>query len=158
MGPVELCGSVDCGFVQHQYLDDSVVHDSRRSVVVAGVAIYLDRLLLLRRLREHDGPHWCRVPHWLPRRQQSVLWYLGKLVADIQPSCYGFVCVLPLEFWEILSDWTCPLTRSRIACVWYGVQSYIGGHCVYLMISSIWKRWVRGDPFSVSPLRISYAC
>ncbi|KAL1896951.1 uracil permease [Ceratocystis pirilliformis] len=29
------------------------------------------------------------------------------------------------------------------ACIWYGVQSYIGGHCVYLMIRSIWKSWDR---------------
>ena len=35
-------------------------------------------------------------------------------------------------------------TRSLtgIACIWYGVQAYIGGHCVYLMIRSIWKSWV----------------
>ncbi len=34
------------------------------------------------------------------------------------------------------------------ACVWYGVQSYIGGHCVYLMIRAIWKSWVS---FTLSP-------
>ncbi|KAK3390142.1 uracil permease-like protein [Podospora didyma] len=34
--------------------------------------------------------------------------------------------------------------RAAMACVWYGVQSYIGGHCVYLMIRSIWKSWDRG--------------
>ncbi|KAM0297994.1 hypothetical protein ACHAPM_009276 [Fusarium culmorum] len=28
-----------------------------------------------------------------------------------------------------------------MACVWYGVQAYIGGNCVYLMIRSIWKSW-----------------
>ncbi|KAK3353358.1 permease for cytosine/purines, uracil, thiamine, allantoin-domain-containing protein [Lasiosphaeria hispida] len=33
--------------------------------------------------------------------------------------------------------------RAAMACVWYGVQSYIGGHCVYLMIRSIWLRWDR---------------
>ncbi|KAL2165051.1 hypothetical protein VTH06DRAFT_347 [Thermothelomyces fergusii] len=33
--------------------------------------------------------------------------------------------------------------RAAMACVWYGVQSYIGGHCVYLMIRSIWKSWDR---------------
>lgn len=31
----------------------------------------------------------------------------------------------------------------RTACVWYGVQTYIGGHCVYIMIRSIWKSWDR---------------
>ncbi|OAQ90063.1 uridine permease Fui1 [Purpureocillium lilacinum] len=29
--------------------------------------------------------------------------------------------------------------RAAMACVWYGVQAYIGGQCVYLMIRAIWK-------------------
>lgn len=33
--------------------------------------------------------------------------------------------------------------RAAMACVWYGVQSWIGGHCVYLMIRSIWLSWDR---------------
>ncbi|KAI1633373.1 permease for cytosine/purines, uracil, thiamine, allantoin-domain-containing protein [Biscogniauxia mediterranea] len=33
--------------------------------------------------------------------------------------------------------------RAAMACIWYGVQSYIGGHCVYLMIRSIWLSWNR---------------
>ena len=33
------------------------------------------------------------------------------------------------------------LNRSVMACVWYGVQSWIGGTCVYLMIRSIWPSW-----------------
>src|SRR4051812_33740863 len=28
-----------------------------------------------------------------------------------------------------------------MACVWYGVQSWIGGTCVYLMIRSIWSSY-----------------
>ncbi|CCC11957.1 unnamed protein product [Sordaria macrospora k-hell] len=35
------------------------------------------------------------------------------------------------------------LNRAAMACIWYGVQAYIGGHCVYLMIRSIWKAWDR---------------
>ncbi|QPG94654.1 hypothetical protein C2857_006643 [Epichloe festucae Fl1] len=35
------------------------------------------------------------------------------------------------------------LNRAAMACVWYGVQAYIGGNCVYLMIRSIWKSWDR---------------
>ncbi|KKA28430.1 hypothetical protein TD95_003042 [Thielaviopsis punctulata] len=35
------------------------------------------------------------------------------------------------------------LNRAAMACIWYGVQAYIGGHCVYLMIRSIWKSWDR---------------
>ena len=30
------------------------------------------------------------------------------------------------------------LNRAVMACVWYGVQAWIGGECVYLMIASIW--------------------
>ncbi|KAI0450433.1 permease for cytosine/purines, uracil, thiamine, allantoin-domain-containing protein [Xylaria acuta] len=35
------------------------------------------------------------------------------------------------------------LNRSVLAAFWYGVQAYIGGHCVYLMIRSIWLSWDR---------------
>ncbi|KAK4099198.1 hypothetical protein N658DRAFT_430438 [Parathielavia hyrcaniae] len=33
--------------------------------------------------------------------------------------------------------------RAAMACVWYGVQAYIGGHCVYIMIRAIWLSWDR---------------
>ncbi|RKU47271.1 hypothetical protein DL546_009055 [Coniochaeta pulveracea] len=33
--------------------------------------------------------------------------------------------------------------RAAMACIWYGVQSYIGGKCVYLMIRAIWLSWDR---------------
>ena len=33
------------------------------------------------------------------------------------------------------------LNRAVMACIWYGVQSWIGGECVYLMIRSIWPSW-----------------
>ncbi|KAF1994913.1 uracil permease [Amniculicola lignicola CBS 123094] len=31
--------------------------------------------------------------------------------------------------------------RAAMACIWYGVQAWIGGQCVYLMIRSIWNSW-----------------
>ncbi|KAK3078342.1 hypothetical protein LTS18_007764, partial [Coniosporium uncinatum] len=31
--------------------------------------------------------------------------------------------------------------RAAMACIWYGVQSWIGGECVNLMIRSIWNSW-----------------
>ncbi|KAF2468868.1 uracil permease [Lindgomyces ingoldianus] len=31
--------------------------------------------------------------------------------------------------------------RAAMACIWYGVQAWIGGECVYLMIRSIWNDW-----------------
>ncbi|KAK4186427.1 permease for cytosine/purines, uracil, thiamine, allantoin-domain-containing protein [Podospora australis] len=33
--------------------------------------------------------------------------------------------------------------RAAMACIWYGVQAYIGGHCVYIMIRAIWTSWDR---------------
>jgi NCS1 family nucleobase:cation symporter-1 len=36
--------------------------------------------------------------------------------------------------------------RAIMACVWYGVQGWIGGTCVYLMIRSIWNNWRNEDP------------
>ncbi|XDG09420.1 hypothetical protein ABKA04_009035 [Annulohypoxylon sp. FPYF3050] len=42
--------------------------------------------------------------------------------------------------------------RAAMACIWYGVQSYIGGECVYLMIRSIWLSWDRDRiPNTFSP-------
>ncbi|KAK0643264.1 permease for cytosine/purines, uracil, thiamine, allantoin-domain-containing protein [Cercophora newfieldiana] len=43
--------------------------------------------------------------------------------------------------------------RAAMACVWYGVQAYIGGHCVYLMIRAIWLSWDRNTirPGDFSP-------
>ncbi|KAI2620854.1 permease for cytosine/purines, uracil, thiamine, allantoin-domain-containing protein [Xylaria nigripes] len=35
------------------------------------------------------------------------------------------------------------LNRAVLSAFWYGVQAYIGGHCVYLMIRSIWLSWDR---------------
>lgn len=37
------------------------------------------------------------------------------------------------------------------ACIWYGVQAYLGGNCVYIMIRSIWKSWVCLTPGGVQP-------
>ncbi|KAH9877746.1 hypothetical protein J1614_002963 [Plenodomus biglobosus] len=31
--------------------------------------------------------------------------------------------------------------RATMACIWYGVQAWIGGQCVYLMIRAIWNSW-----------------
>jgi NCS1 family nucleobase:cation symporter-1 len=31
--------------------------------------------------------------------------------------------------------------RAAMACIWYGVQAWIGGTCVYLMIRAIWNDW-----------------
>ncbi|KAK8151847.1 permease for cytosine/purines, uracil, thiamine, allantoin-domain-containing protein [Phyllosticta citrichinensis] len=31
--------------------------------------------------------------------------------------------------------------RAAMACIWYGVQAWIGGECVQLMIRAIWNNW-----------------
>ncbi|TGO88914.1 hypothetical protein BPOR_0134g00010 [Botrytis porri] len=31
--------------------------------------------------------------------------------------------------------------RAAMACIWYGVQAWIGGECVQLMIAAIWPSW-----------------
>lgn len=31
--------------------------------------------------------------------------------------------------------------RAAMACIWYGVQAWIGGECVELMIRAIWNNW-----------------
>lgn len=44
--------------------------------------------------------------------------------------------------------------RAVMACIWYGVQSWIGGTCVYLMIRSIWPSWdsyAEGEPNNSMP-------
>jgi NCS1 family nucleobase:cation symporter-1 len=33
--------------------------------------------------------------------------------------------------------------RAAMACIWYGVQAWIGGECVTLMISAIWPSYTR---------------
>ena len=37
------------------------------------------------------------------------------------------------------------LNRAVMACVWYGVQSWIGGQCVFLMIAAIWPSFGNSD-------------
>ncbi|KAK4998129.1 uracil permease, partial [Elasticomyces elasticus] len=46
--------------------------------------------------------------------------------------------------------------RAAMACVWYGVQAWIGGTCVYLMIRSIWTSWDHyGDGGSKNTMPVS---
>lgn len=56
---------------------------------------------------------------------------------------HSFYRLVLIHTWRIFSFHECSLlTLVETACIWYGVQAYIGGHCVYLMIRSIWKAWV----------------
>ena len=81
MGALELCRLLDRRLVQHQHLDDLVVHDRRRPVVVAVVAMRLDRLCHLRLLHLLNRPHRRHLPYRVPRCQPLVVRYLGEFVA-----------------------------------------------------------------------------
>ncbi|KUI63657.1 Uracil permease [Cytospora mali] len=52
----------------------------------------------------------------------------------------GFPVVSRASFGVWGSLWPI-FNRAAMACIWYGVQAYIGGECIYLMIRSIWKSW-----------------
>ncbi|TWU78626.1 hypothetical protein ED733_005141 [Metarhizium rileyi] len=53
---------------------------------------------------------------------------------------FSVVTRAPFGIWG--SMWPV-LNRAAMACIWYGVQAYIGGSCVCLMIRSIWLSWDR---------------
>lgn len=50
----------------------------------------------------------------------------------ISRSSFGIVG----SYWPVFN-------RAGMACIWYGVQSWLGGQCVQLMIRSIWPQAVR---------------
>ncbi|KAF8251284.1 hypothetical protein K440DRAFT_659047 [Wilcoxina mikolae CBS 423.85] len=52
----------------------------------------------------------------------------------------GFPVVARSSFGVWGSLWPV-FNRAAMACIWYGVQSWIGGTCVYLMIRSIWAKY-----------------
>ncbi|KAF2398804.1 hypothetical protein EJ06DRAFT_523008 [Trichodelitschia bisporula] len=52
----------------------------------------------------------------------------------------GFPVVSRSSFGIFGSLWPV-FNRAAMACIWYGVQAWIGGTCVYLMIRAIWSKW-----------------
>lgn len=93
MGPLELCRLLGRRLLQHQHLDDLILHGRRGSVLVAGVALRLDRLLHRRCVRVSDRAHWRDLPHRLPGRVARQLRHLGCSLARLQSCCHG-VCVV----------------------------------------------------------------
>jgi len=67
MGSVELRRLLGRRLVQHQHLDDLVVHDRWWSLLVAVVAVCLARLLHFRLLHLPDRSHRRHLPHRIPR-------------------------------------------------------------------------------------------
>lgn len=89
MGSLELCRILDRRQRQHQHLDDFLVDDCGWAFVVASLALRLDRLWDFCRFHHHLWSCWCCLPPQFSGFEQSVLWYLGKYMAGVQPCCYG---------------------------------------------------------------------
>lgn len=101
MGCLELCWVLDCRLVQHQYVDDIIVHDCCWPIVVAIMVVRLDWLCYCRMLHLLDWPHWCNVPYRFPCCKQVFVRHLGKLVACLQSRCHG----LCLVWCAVLDRW-----------------------------------------------------
>lgn len=72
--------------------------------------------LLHRRLhRVYHWKNWCDISHKFPNRVRASFGIWGSL-------------------WSVFN-------RAAMGCIWYGVQAWIGGECVQLMIRAIWKSW-----------------
>ncbi|KAL1866748.1 hypothetical protein VTK73DRAFT_4540 [Phialemonium thermophilum] len=93
MGALEPGRLLDCRLLQHQHVDDLVFHDRRRSLMVAVLAVRLDRLLHRGRLRVRHRPYRGHLPHRIPRSQQILLRRLGESLAGLQPRCHGMYMV-----------------------------------------------------------------
>ena len=89
MGALEFRRLLDCRLVQHQHLDDLVFYDHWWSVLVAVVAVRLDRVLHLRVLRVLDGTNRRNLSYQLSGHLSCFIWYMGFLVASVQQSCHG---------------------------------------------------------------------
>jgi hypothetical protein len=72
-----------------EYVDDLVVDDRCRAVVVAVVDLRVDRVLYFGLLCLCDGSNRCRLPHLVSRDIASLIRGLGLSVAGVQPGSYG---------------------------------------------------------------------
>lgn len=60
MGSMELCGVLDCGFVQHQHMDDFIINDCGGLVMVAVMAL---RVVSSRKAK-HIGRMFLTMHDW----------------------------------------------------------------------------------------------
>lgn len=89
MGTVELCRLLDCRLLQHQHVDDRILSRCIGCLMVAGVALCVDRIRHSSHVPRHDRSHRRSLSHWVPRCQQSQFRYLGWVMARLQPRSYG---------------------------------------------------------------------
>lgn len=99
MGTMELCWLLDCRLIQHraliigrqsstyadlpriEYLDDIVVYDRWRIILVAVVALCMDWLFYFWFFHLHDWPHRRHIPYQFSRCEQGVIRNMGFIVA-----------------------------------------------------------------------------
>lgn len=74
-----------------EHVDDLVFHDQwhRWNIMVAVLALRLDRIHNCRILHLFDWSYWCNISHLLPRHLSLVIWCMGFSVARLQSSSNG---------------------------------------------------------------------
>lgn len=68
MGCMEFRWFLDFRLVQHQYLDDIVVYGRQWSLMVAIMALRMDRLRDIGYFHLYDWTHRCNIPYTVSRR------------------------------------------------------------------------------------------
>lgn len=100
------------GGLSQEHLDDRVVNDRQRLVLVAVVALCLGWLLLCRLLCLSDRAHWGHLPCAVSRGSQVDVRRLGVFLADCQPRRHGGYLV-----WRavVYRRCVCPSEVARMA-------------------------------------------
>lgn len=97
------------------------------------MALCVDRLHYRSLFRCSDWSHRCHISHWVSYRQSSIVRDLGISLAGVEQRCHGLVSS-SRKVRRVIGKGKLIVQNS----VWYGVQAWIGGECVFLMIASIW--------------------
>lgn len=77
----------------NRHMDDFLFQHRRRLILVAVLALRLDRLRNHRRLRRTHRSHRSEIPPQLSRHRSSILWHLGRSLARPQSRRHGMYLV-----------------------------------------------------------------
>jgi hypothetical protein len=94
-----------------EHLDDFVLYDRWRSVLVAIMALCMDWVFNCRCLHLPDWSDRRNLSYLFPGCRPILVWHLGFALARLQQSCYGLylVCIDHLfQHWR--------LTRQQVRC------------------------------------------
>lgn len=100
------------------------------------MALRLDRIYNLGLLYCVDRPYRCNLSHWIS---------CARPVFFRNSVCLCLALGLTRDLTSFRGSLWPVLNRAAMACIWYGVQSWIGGTCVYLIIRSIWSKFNHED-------------